>query len=58
MLPKEKTNKKTCIPSFWEWYVANTRGYMQRGEEPYSQEEGREVYDRLVREDFDFPHWN
>lgn len=55
---ENKANKEIYVPQFWEWYVVNSRGYIRRGEKPYSKEEALKVYNKLVKENFGFPHWN
>tara|TARA_R100001594_G_scaffold122817_1_gene159068 strand:+ start:469 stop:630 length:162 start_codon:yes stop_codon:yes gene_type:complete len=51
---KSGAEKKIYVPTFWEWYDENSRETLT----PYTREEGRKVYDRLVEEKFNFPHWN
>ena len=49
---------KIYVPSFEGWYRENSKGYRSRGEEPYTPERAREVYQNLLDNDFDFPAWN
>jgi len=58
VLNKNKAKKEKYIPNFDEWYVVNSRGYIRRNETPYTEEEAIEVYKNLVKQNFDFPHWN
>ena len=51
---KSGAKKKIYVPTFLEWYDENSRETLT----PYTREEGREVYDRLVEEKYDFPLWN
>ena len=51
---KSGVEKKIYVPNFWEWYDENSRETLT----PYTREEGRKVYDRLVKEKFNFPLWN
>jgi len=51
---KSGAKKKINVPNFWEWYTENSRESLT----PYTREEGREVYNRLVEEKFNFPLWN
>jgi|TARA_R100000084_G_scaffold92952_1_gene46803 hypothetical protein len=55
---ENKAKKSKYIPNFEEWYVVNSRGYIRRGETPYTEEEARKVYNKLVKQKFGFPHWN
>ena len=54
LLMKSGAEKKINVPSFWEWYSENSRETVT----PYTTEEGREVYARLVEQKYDFPLWN
>ncbi len=54
LLMKSGSEKKINVPNFWEWYTENSRETLT----PYTREEGREVYNRLVEEKYDFPLWN
>ena len=51
---KSGAKKKIYVPTFWEWYDENSRETLT----PYTREEGRKVYERLVEEKYDFPLWN
>ena len=52
---KNGAEKKIYVPTFWEWYDENSK---ERSPAPYTIEEGRKVYDRLVEEKYEFPFWN
>ena len=54
---KEAT-KHIYVPSFEEWFHVNSRGYRDRGEEPYVLDKAKEVYDSLINSEFSFPYWN
>lgn len=51
---KSGAKKKINVPTFWEWYDENSRETVT----PYTREEGKKVYNRLVEEKYDFPLWN
>tara|TARA_R110002012_G_scaffold272981_2_gene458776 strand:- start:7043 stop:7201 length:159 start_codon:yes stop_codon:yes gene_type:complete len=51
---RNKTKEKKYIPEFNEWYDENSRERYV----PYEREEGRKVYNRLIKEKYDFPFWN
>jgi hypothetical protein len=51
---KNGAEKKIYVPTFEEWYDENSRETVK----PYTIEEGKKVYDRLVKEKFNFPLWN
>ena len=51
---KRGAEKKIYVPTFWEWYDENSRETLA----PYTREEGRKVYDRLVEKKYAFPLWN
>lgn len=54
LLMKSGAKKKINVPTFWEWYDENSRETVT----PYTREEGKKVYNRLVEEKYDFPLWN
>ena len=51
---KSGAEKKIYVPTFEEWYDENSRETLT----PYTREEGKKVYNRLVEEKYDFPLWN
>jgi len=54
----KETTKHIYVPSFEEWFHVNSRGYRDRGEEPYVLDKAKEVYDDLLNSEFSFPYWN
>ncbi len=46
------TKKNPNIPSFETWYSENSRERRQWKEIPYSVEQGKRVYERLVKTGF------
>ncbi len=46
------TMKNPNIPSFETWYSENSKERRQWKEKPYSVEEGKRVYQKLVKQNF------
>tara|TARA_R100000773_G_C4170429_1_gene84338 strand:+ start:285 stop:458 length:174 start_codon:yes stop_codon:yes gene_type:complete len=50
--------KEVIVPSFNDWYTENSRERREDLLKPYSRERGKEIYEKLKKENFDFPIWN
>jgi|TARA_R110001583_G_scaffold124223_2_gene275675 hypothetical protein len=53
-----KKENNIIVPTFDDWYYWNSKGYLDRQEEPYTREEGYLIYKELKRTNFRFPFWN